>query len=265
MSEFSQKIQKNRMESECMNECINASLYWDKFSFKDFRTRLLLKKDTHDLAFEICVKLNEILSKSSQIIDHLKEQRDRLIKKFVEDNNVVFDDELAVKGKLLVGSGLPSILEVGMNLSRNYGLPVIPGTALKGCFSHYCKEKKILNQDDFKVVFGEDTSPQMENIRGGIIFLDAFPVERVEFGLDVVNNHFSRYYINGEIPNDWYNPIPVTYVVVAKGVFRFTLLAITDLRQDLKEKLKNAFREMLRDYGVGAKTNYSYGRFTDKA
>lgn len=93
---------------------------------------------------------------------------------------------------MLVGSGSPSILEVGMTFSRNYGVPIIPSSALKGkgCFSHYCAEKDIFSREEFKDIFGEDLGSNPENARGNVVFLDAFSTSKVEFGLDVVNNLF---------------------------------------------------------------------------
>ncbi|MDK2865649.1 MAG: CRISPR-associated protein Cmr6, partial [Thermotogota bacterium] len=54
-------------------------------------------------------------------------------------------------------------------------------------------------------------------------------------------------------------------LVVEKGKFRFTILIDEErnegLNNETKEKLRNAFRDMLETYGIGAKTNYGYGRF----
>lgn len=252
------------IDQEIPNQCINIGLYWDKLSFRRFRENLLNRR-TQNLASEIYSNISKILNNNDlrRAIGHLNEQRNRLVNKL--RGNILFDEKLQLRGKLLLGSGLPSVLEVGMTFSRNYGLPVIPGSALKGCFSHYCKEKnkkgKIFSDEEFKIIFGEDVPSRSENVCGNVLFLDAFPSEKIGFGLDIVNNHFPRYYTKGEIPNDWYNPIPVTYIVVTEGMFRFTLIAIENIDQTLREKLKKEFENMLTSYGIGAKTNYAYGRF----
>lgn len=45
--------------------------------------------------------------------------------------------EKVVKTRLLVGHGLPAATDVGIALHRTWGVPVIPGSALKGLAAHY--------------------------------------------------------------------------------------------------------------------------------
>src|ERR1700680_515711 len=42
--------------------------------------------------------------------------------------------------RLIVGLGSENVLETGIRLHHTYGLPVIPGSALKGLAAHYCHE-----------------------------------------------------------------------------------------------------------------------------
>lgn len=44
---------------------------------------------------------------------------------------------LTLASRLLVGHGNPSPLEVGLTVHRTWGVPLIPGSALKGLLSHY--------------------------------------------------------------------------------------------------------------------------------
>ncbi len=94
------------------------------------------------------------------------------------------------------------------------------------------------------------------------MFLDAIP-EKYRIGVDIVNNHFQPYYMKEDKPpNDWYNPNPVTYLVVEEGSrFRFTILSTNKIADDLKSEVKKEFLNFLRDYGIGAKTSYGYGLF----
>src|SRR5437763_2983413 len=48
--------------------------------------------------------------------------------------------ELSTVGRLIVGLGSENVLETGIRLHHTYGLPVIPGSALKGLAAHYCNE-----------------------------------------------------------------------------------------------------------------------------
>ena len=242
--------------SEQIPECNNLSLYWDKYTFIQFRNDFLEDKK-QEIPFKILEKLKK--TDINIAINHIKEQRNNLKEKFKD--KVIFDLELKLNGRLLVGSGSPSILEVGMTFSRNYGVPMIPSSALKGCFSHYCIKEKIFNDEEFKVIFGEDLSSESENNRGNVVFLDAFPTSKVVFELDIVNNHFQRYYMDGEIPNDWYNPVPVHYLTITNSVFRFTAISMDKISSELSSKIKTEFIKMLSSYGIGSKTNYGYGRF----
>lgn len=45
--------------------------------------------------------------------------------------------ELALKSRLLVGHGNPSATDVGLTVHHTWGVPLIPGSALKGLLAHY--------------------------------------------------------------------------------------------------------------------------------
>jgi CRISPR-associated protein Cmr6 len=45
--------------------------------------------------------------------------------------------ELVTRSRLLVGHGLPGATDVGLTLHHTWGVPVIPGSALKGLLAHY--------------------------------------------------------------------------------------------------------------------------------
>src|SRR5262245_53891523 len=46
--------------------------------------------------------------------------------------------DLRTTGRLIVGLGCENVLEAGIRLHHTYGLPLIPGSALKGLAAHYC-------------------------------------------------------------------------------------------------------------------------------
>ncbi len=235
----------------------NLGLFWDKYSF--FKHREYFINDKQNLAPVLIKDLNI----EDKVLEILNSRRDSV----VQTSDVVLDLKASLNTRLLVGSGNPSPTEVGMTFSRNYGVPVIPGSALKGCFSHYLKERGDIFDADFRELFGEELNGSSEdNVRGSLIFLDAIPLE-LKLGLDIVNNHFQPYYMEKQHPpNDWYNPVPVIYIVVESGRFRFTILADRNkekkLSSELKKKLSEEFKSMLKTYGIGAKTNYGYGRFS---
>lgn len=45
--------------------------------------------------------------------------------------------EVTLLGRLLVGHGIPSAVDVGLTVHHTWGVPVIPGSALKGVTAHY--------------------------------------------------------------------------------------------------------------------------------
>ena len=47
-------------------------------------------------------------------------------------------DIIATNGRLIVGLGGDNVLETGITLHHTYGVPIIPGSALKGLAAHYC-------------------------------------------------------------------------------------------------------------------------------
>lgn len=49
-------------------------------------------------------------------------------------------DVLPVQGRLIVGLGGDNVLETGLTLHHTYGVPFIPGSALKGLAVHYCDD-----------------------------------------------------------------------------------------------------------------------------
>lgn len=242
------------MEQE--RKSMNLSLFWNKCAFTEHHEGTRNKDKKAELPGVILRKM--VLP--SEIFDVLNQRRDRLVEALKRRGTVLLDKTLRLSSRLLVGSGEPSILEVGLTLSRNYGVPIIPSTALKGAFRSYCEEAEEIPTAKIEELFGTTTEA------GALLFLDAYPVCEVEFGLDVIANHFQPYYMKGEVPNDWYDPVPVKFITVSSGTFRFTVLIEPDSREDiseeLREKLKEEFLKMLKIHGIGAKTNYGYGRFS---
>ncbi|AAD36854.1 type III-B CRISPR module RAMP protein Cmr6 [Thermotoga maritima] len=234
-------------------ESKNLSLYWEKYSFLLLEGSNSKDKEIVSKIFQTVEKLQSDFGKISSI---LKERREQLIKKRKPFINL----KMRVKGKLLLGAGNPSSIEVGITLSRNYGLPIIPGTAVKGAFASFLFEFERDKYESLAHIFG-DTERE-----GDLIFLDAIPVSDLKFSLDIVNPHFQPYYMKEKLPpNDWYDPVPIKYLVVSSGVFWFTVLESRSgvIGNSEKELIKQRFVEMLKAYGLGAKTSYGYGRFEE--
>lgn len=165
-------------------------------------------------------------------------------------------------GRLVVGLGADSVLENAITLHRTYGVPVIPGSALKGLAAAYARNRLAdpdwqKNGKAYKTLFGDTTSA------GYVTFFDALYVPGSAPGnnplaLDVVTVHHPEYY-RGENnpPADWDSPNPVPFVSVRGGVKFLVALAGPD------EWVEAAFvilERALAEEGIGAKTNSGYGR-----
>lgn len=212
-------------------------------------------------------------------------------------------DVLAIQGRMIVGLGGDNVLETGLTLHHTYGVPLIPGSALKGLAAHYCDE-----------VWGqrhqlESTRPTDENHKfrrlrhgevrgrngvhteagtyhevlfgttddsGHIIFHDAWidPASltgQPNSGLvsDVMTPHHGDYYsdpTNTISPTDFDDPNPVTFLSVAG---RFHVAVSCDVAGEEGQKWSrlafDLLAEALREWGVGGKTSSGYGRLSEVA
>jgi len=235
---------------------------------------------------------------------------------------------MKTSSRLVIGLGDESVYETSVRLLRNYGLPYIPGSVLKGIARAWAIEvlaetlrdrfegdffkaaRKIEEslqkgeRKDFSDEKPEDPPEEWDELvnalglenatprdvadgliglfgttkeKGSVVFFDALPVpledigEKIRelprklesgnglidvFDLDIMNPHYGPYYQNGEPPGDWYNPVPVFFLVVREGVpFVFGVGGKN------AEVAENLLKLALKHHGVGAKTSLGYGRF----
>ena len=177
--------------------------------------------------------------------------------------------------RMVVGLGGETVLETDLSLHHVYGIPFIPGSALKGLTRAYVtgeieghKSKEIDKDDaDIQRIFGTQKDA------GSVIFFDAMPLDgQCSIELDIMNSHYPDYYGKGDMPTNDQNPNPVTFLTVTNTTFTFALA----LRQSLSEKdtvekdtgkshlelVQEWLLKALRDYGVGGKTSAGYGSLT---
>ena len=182
---------------------------------------------------------------------------------------------LQTSGRLITGLGGDSVLETGIRLHHTYGIPVIPGSSLKGLAAHYCNDvwgnTQAGGNAEFKrtgtyyqVLFGDTT-------QGGlVVFHDAWILPdsiQHAFKRDIMTPHHSGYYSGNEFPTDFDDPVPVAFLSVS-GQFLIALSIDTGCDQlaetddackwlDLGIKLLS---EALEYRGAGGKTSSGYGR-----
>lgn len=182
-----------------------------------------------------------------------------------------------VKTRLAVGLGGTSVLETAITLHHTYGVPYIPGSALKGLAASYVRQclsdpqwGQWKPQDGdhvwepgaaYRLIFGDTTSA------GYITFFDALYVPGSGHGgkplhPDVITVHHPDYYQNkNEAPADWDSPTPVPFLT-ATGDYLVALAApaVADWIVPWIEQTFAILALALDQWGVGAKTSSGYGR-----
>jgi CRISPR-associated protein Cmr6 len=187
-------------------------------------------------------------------------------------------EQFSTTGRLAVGLGSERVLETGLRLHHTYGLPIIPGSALKGLASHYChdvwgeshaevppEENRLFRRTGtyHSLLFGTTED-------GGVIaFHDALITpESLNNGalrLDVMTPHHLKWQNNEAPPTDFDSPIPVSFLSVS-GTFeiRLSWAGPIDTARDKSEAwtplAMRILCEALAEWGVGGKTSSGYGR-----
>jgi CRISPR-associated protein Cmr6 len=193
---------------------------------------------------------------------------------------IILDDcKLKTSSRLVVGLGSGHVLETSLTLHHIFGIPYIPGSALKGVVrmasfweiveklnkksdEEIERLQKQLYEDEIshsdsgdilkhKLLFGA------QNFNGLLIFLDAYPEineNQQIFELDVMTPHYQGYYTKNQVPGDWENPNPIPFLTVKKGInFCFNVLfdkfrALTLKDDGFSEKVKEIIEEWLDDF-----------------
>lgn len=181
--------------------------------------------------------------------------------------------------RLIIGLGNESVYETSMTLHHIYGIPYIPGNAVKGVVRNYMIGKKFNNSEQealqdqgFCDIFGcSEKSFYKDSRKGGIIFFDAYPTETPKIEPDVMNVHYPDYYGGNKPPTDYQNPKPIFFLTVKETPFRFIIGIKSKDNTPIqsgkyKDKIPldvtfNNIKEALSEHGIGAKTAVGYGYF----
>lgn len=180
---------------------------------------------------------------------------------FRANGNTLLIGQAEVQGRMVVGTGNESVLETAITLHRTYGIPYIPGSALKGLAASfartYCGADWKKGSQAYSIVFGRTDES------GCITFFDALPdpmgVSKL-LHTDVLTIHHSSYYQNSSpaSPTDWDDPNPVPFLS-ANGKYLVALAASSGGEKWLNEAVK-ILVVALKELGIGAKTSSGYGR-----
>ncbi|GHV23169.1 hypothetical protein AGMMS49959_15450 [Planctomycetales bacterium] len=210
----------------------------------------------------------------------------------VNRNNLM--RKFAVNSRLIIGLGGENVLETGLTLHHTYGVPYIPGAALKGLCAHYyaqslaapklsaderLKNPNLPQKDRDKIidaiytevkkdpfyaaVFGDQKSAGMVQFHDAWICPDSVADCLVD---DVMTPHHSDYYAGKAAPTDFDAPVPVSFLAVT-GEFLVVLTCddtdddgkITARGQNWLNKVWELLGAALKANGIGGKTNSGYG------
>ncbi len=193
-----------------------------------------------------------------------------------------------LEGRLAINLADSLIQNAGISLDRLFGMPFIPGSAVKGVCRHAALEelKASIGEnrrhlfERFLAVFGTvdndfangDLQPfrdllgsRPENKRGLVCFLPAYPVNEAKVVVDLTNVHYPDYYRTG-LPEDlskerpFPNPFPAVEV---GGQFAFCLMFNRAFAQtETLEAARRWLESALTVRGLGAKTASGYGWFS---
>ncbi len=171
----------------------------------------------------------------------------------------------------VTGLGSSHPIENGFLWHPTLAVPYLSGSSVKGMLRHWLEHWQEQDKESLRKNFGS-TSKDPENNEqqvGECIFFDALPIEPVELGMDIMTPHYSPWYQNGHDkpkenpPADWYEPVPIPFLVVKKAKFLFTLASRNSEKQEEISKMAEYLTEALSYLGAGAKTALGYGQMTE--
>lgn len=236
------------------------------------------------------IKINEDVAKfewDSSFLRNLLTRREETIFQLRKTGYEICKTMIfSVSWRLIIGLGASHPQETSMTLHHIYGIPYIPGSAVKGVTKHWTilkfadKFKEEEKSEDFEkaikeistkldlgdkldIKVGEITFQNIIDIfgtqkqEGKVIFFDSYPIDNLKLKIDIMNPHYPQYYSKKEAPTDWQKPNPIKFLTIdTKTKFQF-YLAGKD--KELLNKAQNLLKEALENLGVGAKTSLGYG------
>ena len=171
-----------------------------------------------------------------------------------------------LNGRMITGLGKSTAWENGITLHHTWGVPMIPGSTLKGlcaAFAHQSLEAEAWRRpldtadggESHILLFGTNDN------QGSVVFHDA--IWRAGTGAggplglapDIITVHHQEYYQGNGTPTDFDAPVPVPFLS-ATGEF---LLAVSGPKA-WRDAAVDILRAALAEEGVGAKTSSGYGR-----
>ena len=215
------------------------------------------------------------ISKNSDILDIARNTSIQM-KKLKEYNNEleVLEFKSSYPG-ILIGighsHGVKGKGEIGMGFTFDYvtGLPYLPGSSLKGILrfgfsqTDYIREiiENVLNINLSDIEINELITKIFdgETLKKKFVFYDAVISDnengKALLALDTIAPHSK---------DGLQEPNPINFLRICPGVtfhFEFQLydIDLSTKKRISKDNIKNIFKNIIEDLGIGAKTNVGYG------
>ena len=235
----------------------NAGLWLDKFITEQDRTKTEARRQLVEEVADIAVP---------QIYREFIKTWKRALYAYQQQGCIVQRSEAEVSGSMIIGTGNESVLEAAISLHHTYGVPYIPGSALKGLAAnfarHFCGDDWREDQENYKITFG------LTDESGCVIFFDALYIPTSDpaakpLRADVLTVHHEKYYQGSArhpvAPTDYDDPNPVPFLS-ARGKYLIALAAPSDGGQAWLDEVFAILRLALSEIKVGGKTSSGYGR-----
>jgi CRISPR-associated protein Cmr6 len=240
------------------------------------------------------IRINEDIENfkwDKDFINSIEIRKKQIIMQLQKEGYNLENFPLSISWRLVIGLGASHPQKTSMTLHHIYGIPYIPGSAIKGVTKHWAvlkfaeevskseniKFEKAIDDVSKALENGEKMDLKVEDLefsqlieifgtqekQGKVIFFDAYPVGEINLKIDIMNPHYPKYYDGKEPPADWDSPMPIKFLSLENTTFRFYLA--TKVRDDFEKNLLNKARELLfealSNFGIGAKTSLGYGLF----
>ncbi|MFV0388481.1 MAG: type III-B CRISPR module RAMP protein Cmr6 [Pyrinomonadaceae bacterium] len=242
---------------------VNTGLWLDKFIYDS------QEKGKSEAAILQDADKKEETAKTALVNQVVQIQTPEIYKKFfnktwlpnLHDHGAICK-KATVKNRLAINLGSESVLETNIALHRIFGVPFIPGSALKGLVAHFLQnyggDDWNETSQNYITIFGNQEKAGFITFHDALLFVPKDGNSKHSLCADVMTTHHPDYYApnNRTIPPaDWDNPNPVPFIS-ATGDF---LIAVSGPNHWV-ELTFQILKFALQDEGIGAKTSSGYGR-----
>jgi len=244
------------------NRCDNISLWLDRFLTVNPQNWEITQEAKHRQHLMQLTRQPTWQSRVREQLNALQKRYEAMLKWYEQRGFAVKRIQAQPVWRFVVGLGAAHVLETGITLHRIFGLPIIPGSALKGAARAYAQLVEGKPEDDPELIAIFGTTERA----GSVIFFDAIPLEVPKFQLDIMNPHYPQYYDKRggtskepAPPADWDSPRPVFFLTVTETPYRFAIAARSEQGNHLLDLAESWLKGALMELGIGAKTSADYG------